>query len=240
MKLITKKKTTKGYQRLLEFKQNGYGYDKVSNDLSKNDFIRDEVLISLLEEQGFICAYCLQKINLKNATIEHIIGQKYVENGVKIGEKYQVDYDNLLAVCSGKSCKEQTHCDKSRSSYQKERPLFANPLENRIMQNIKFSKTGLIYYKNFKNIEEIEKLKDHNSLDEDSNIRFDIQKVLNLNCQNLKLKREAVIKGIQKATKNWEDKTRIQKELQRCEIINGSEFVEMCQVAIYVLKSKLK
>lgn len=51
MKLITKKKTTKGYQRLLELKQNGDGYDRVSNDLSKNDFIRDEVLISLGSRQ---------------------------------------------------------------------------------------------------------------------------------------------------------------------------------------------
>ena len=47
--------------------------------------------------------------------------------------------------------------------------------QNRIIQNIRFSEKGMIYYKEFLEIEKIEKLKEHTSLDEDSNIKYDLQ-----------------------------------------------------------------
>jgi uncharacterized protein (TIGR02646 family) len=239
MKLIVKNKTSKGFHRLQELKRKSGTYENVKNDVSKNDFIRDEVLTSLLEEQGYICAYCMQKINETNSSIEHIIGQKYVEDEVELGKENQINYDNLLAVCEGKSCHKEEHCDTNRSKFQNKYPqrkLFITPLENRIMQNIKFTSKGMIFYDSFTEIKEVEKLSDYENLSETENIKYDIQKVLNLNCDNLKQKRINLINALKIFTKNWSDKERIRKKLNE-HISNPSN--EFSQVAIYHLAKKL-
>jgi uncharacterized protein (TIGR02646 family) len=240
MKLIVKNRTSKGFQRLLKLKRENGNYEDVKNNVSKNDYIRDEVLTSLLEEQGYICAYCMQKLKLENSTIEHIVGQNYTKYGLELGKENQINYDNLLAVCEGKSCKDNLHCDKSRAIYQKYRPLYANPLENRLIQNIKFSEKGLIYYKDFVEIEEIVKLKNDNELDEDSNIKYDLQKVLNLNCDNLKSKRINLINALKRFTKNWSNQDRIKKELVKYSCKSKNQYEELTQVAIYFLSKRLK
>jgi len=236
MKFIQKTKTSNGYQKLLQLKRDDGTYEDVKNDKSKNNYIRDEVLTSLLEEQNYLCAYCMKKISLSDSSIEHIIGQKYIENGIEIGKKNEINYNNFLAVCDGKSCKDDLHCDKSRANYQKERPLFVSPLENRIMQNIKYSEKGMIYYNSFLESKEVEELKDHIKLDEVSNIRFDLQKVLNLNCDNLKERRKLLISALKRLTKNWSSKEKMQKEYDKY-IANPS--LEFSQVAIYHLSKKL-
>ena len=236
MKFIEKQRNSLGYRRLLELQRDPNStYANVSNNIPNHDFIRDEVLTSLLEEQGYLCAYCMQKINLSNATIEHIIGQNYVQDGVELGQQNQINYNNFLAVCEGKSCKDNLHCDKSRANYQRIRTLFANPLENRIMQNIRFNSKGLIYYKDFIEIETIKTLNNHADLDEDSNIRYDIHKVLNLNCQNLKARREAIINALKRLTNNWTKKSRIETELSKYQRKQSDGYIEFCQVAIYFL-----
>jgi len=232
MKLIVKDKTKIGYQRLLNLKRSVGNYSDVKNDKSKGDYIRDEVLTSLLEEQGYICAYCMRQIDLLNATLEHIVGQNYIENGKEVGKKLQIDYDNFLAVCKGDSCKDTLHCDKSRANYQKDRPLFANPLKNTIVQNIKFSDKGAIYYKDFVAIEKISQLKNHTTLDEDSNVRYDLHETLNLNCQSLKDRREAIIKSIKKLSDNGENKDKLRKILSKFESRHGNEYDAFCEVAI--------
>ncbi len=240
MKLIIKNKTSKGFHRLQKLKRESGTYEDVKNNISKNDYIRDEVLISLLEEQGYLCAYCMKEITLKNSSIEHIIGQNYIENNVEIGKENQINYDNFLAVCDGKSCKDNLHCDKNRANYQKDRALFVTPLQNRIMQNIKFSEKGMIYYKEFLEIEEIEKLKNHNELDEDSNIKYDLQEVLNLNCENLKQKRSSLINVLKRLTNNGSNQERVKKELDKYCSKSNNKYRELSQVAIYFLKKKLK
>lgn len=233
MKLIVKNKPSSLHHKLVEFKKDVNGtYPNLTDEL------KTELLEALLKEQNFLCAYCMQKINLQNATIEHIIGQKYIDgDGNKLGEQNQLNYDNLLAVCEGESCHRELHCDKSRSNYQKNRPLFVTPLENRIIQNIKFTSKGMIFYDSFTEIEEIEKLKDYNSLSEIENIKYDIQKVLNLNCDNLKQKRINLINALKIFTKHWSDRGRIRKKLNEF-IANPSN--EFSQLAIYYLSKKLQ
>jgi uncharacterized protein (TIGR02646 family) len=239
MKFIEKDKTGLGYRKLLELEKLDGTYEDVKNDISKENYIRDEVLISLLKEQGYICAYCMREITLSNSTIEHIIGQNYEENGEAIGKVNQIKYDNFLAVCKGDSCKNQLHCDKSRSKYQKNRPLFSNPLSNQIVQNIKFSETGVIYYKKFLELEKIEKLKKHDELDEDDNIRFDLHVVLNLNCQSLKEKRASILKAIKKLSKNGTQKDKLKKLLDNYENKKNDKYEEFCEVVIKYINKVL-
>ncbi len=240
MKLIVKDKTKIGYQRLLDLKRANGSYSDVKNDNSKSNYIRDEVLISLLEEQGYICAYCMRQVDLSNATIEHIVGQSYIENGDEVGKKLQIDYDNFLAVCKGNSCKDSLHCDKSRANYQQNRPLFANPLKNFIMQNIKFSEKGAVYYKDFIKIEDISKMRSHTTLDEDANIRYDIQETLNLNCQNLKDRRASIVNSIKKISDNGKQKEKLKKILSTYKNKHDNKYNEFCEVAIKYITKILK
>ena len=236
MKLIVKNKPTPLHHKLVEFQKDINGtYPNLTSE------IKSDLLKALLGEQGYICAYCMQTINENNSSIEHIIGQSFTdENGDKLGEKNQLNYENLLVVCEGKSCKDNLHCDKSRAIYQKDRPLYSNPLENKIIQNIRFTEKGLVYYKNFLEIEEIEKLKNHKELDEDSNIKYDLYKVLNLNCENLKSKRVYLINALKKFTKDWSNQERMKKELNRYLLKPNNQYEQLTQVAIYFLSKKLK
>lgn len=235
MKLIVKNKPSSLHHSLVEFQRDANGtYPNLTREL------KNKLLKALLKEQDLLCAYCMQKICETNAQIEHIIGQNFIdEKGNNLGEQNQLNYDNLLAVCEGKSCNQDLHCDQSRANYQKNRPLFATPLENKIIQNIRFSEKGMIYYKEFIELEEVEKLKKHNELDEDSNIKYDLQKVLNLNCENLKIKRKSVVDALKKYTKDWTDKKKIKKQLEKYKMKNANQFEPMYQVAIYFLTKKL-
>lgn len=233
MKLIVKSKSSSLHHKLIAFKNDINGtYENIKKDL------KEDLLISLLKEQGYICAYCMKKINQDNSTIEHIIGQKYKDGNIDLGKENELKYENLLAVCLGNSCKE-LNCDKSRSKYQEKRPLYVNPLENRIMTNIKFTNNGLIFYEDFIEIDKIKEFKNHNSHLESENIKYDIQKILNLNCNDLKEKRKVLIEALKKYTNNWSDKEKIRKKLQIYELKYNSEYEELCQVAIYFLSKKL-
>lgn len=237
MKFITKNKPTPLHHKLKKIKDEGGNYSNLKNNVSKSDYIKDEVLTALLNEQNDLCAYCMKKISFSDATIEHIIGQNYKEDDVEIGKENQLNYDNFLAVCDGKSCIKSLHCDKSRANYQKDRPLFANPLEKRIIQNIKFSERGNIYYKDsLQNTDEIKNMKDHNHNNEDSNIKYDLEVVLNLNCENLKEKRRLIVSALKKHTNNWSNKLRIKKNYEKY-LSNPSH--EFSQLAIYHLRKKL-
>lgn len=161
--------------------------------------------------------------------------------GNKLGEENQLNYDNLLAVCQGKSCKNELHCDKSRAKFQQgNRPLFASPLKNSMVQNVKFTLQGLIFYGDFTAANEVEELNDHTKQNETNNIKYDIHKVLNLNCSNLKQRRKALIDALTRYTNNWENKDRIKRELEKYKAMSGHCFEEMSQVAIYILNKKLQ
>jgi uncharacterized protein (TIGR02646 family) len=71
---------------------------------------------NLLQEQGYLCCYCQQKIALENQTmtVEHLVPR--VTNGTLLFE-----YNNLLASCLGgkqdiDEATQQKYCDNHRSS----------------------------------------------------------------------------------------------------------------------------
>lgn len=235
MKLINKNKSTEIYNKLYDMQRKNCKYEDIKNDKSKGIYTKDELLKALLSEQKYLCAYCMRKIDINNASIEHIIGQNYIDkNKENIGEKNQINYDNLLAVCDGKSCKDTLHCDKSRAKYQIAHPILcANPLNKQKMENIKFTLTGSIYYKEYMKLENICDL-----ADEDMRARYDLEKVLNLNCHNLKEKRKILINALKKKTKNWTKKNQIEKLLQNYK--SNYEHNELHQVAIYFLRKNLR
>lgn len=67
MKFIAKSKPSTLHHELLEFESNINGtFPNLPSEL------KSKLLKALLEEQGYVCAYCMQKINTNSATIEHI------------------------------------------------------------------------------------------------------------------------------------------------------------------------
>ncbi|WP_027001405.1 retron system putative HNH endonuclease [Hugenholtzia roseola] len=76
----------------------GASYD----DLRGSD--KDEVKSALLENQGYICAYCMKPINENTMGIEHFKSQS-------TDPHLDLDFNNMLAVCRDQN----EHCDVYRS-----------------------------------------------------------------------------------------------------------------------------
>ncbi len=83
-----------------------------------------ELKDALLQEQGYICAYCMRRIpvkdngNTEQHRIDHVLSQK------KHPEK-QLDYDNMVICCPGFIDGEE-HCDKAKHENNITIPIF-NP-----------------------------------------------------------------------------------------------------------------
>lgn len=77
-------------QEFIDFRKNmpGTGFGNLSGE-PKNALRK-----RLLEDQGYICCYCGQRIDDDNTKIEHIKPQKYFP-------ELSLDFNNMLASCDG-------------------------------------------------------------------------------------------------------------------------------------------
>ncbi|MBR8823049.1 hypothetical protein IX293_001314 [Fusobacterium necrophorum] len=102
--------------------------------------IKQELRLSLLKEQGYICAYCMKRISEEtDVKIEH-----YKPKSLYPME--ELNYKNLLAVCDGgigTPLKRQT-CDTQKGSQE----LSFNPQNESDVSTIFFSRNGKIYSSN--------------------------------------------------------------------------------------------
>jgi hypothetical protein len=156
MKHIIKKPTKEALKALTDY----WREKKEKADWVDGFKDKDIVRLSLLNEQSYICAYCMQRI--ENAplftTIEHWEARELVKQEAakeKDSQKKQFilqkifDYNNLFIVCKGhlysKAGKDgMNHCDASRSDGNRE--LSVKPNEANTLKDIKFVKgTGRIY-----------------------------------------------------------------------------------------------
>ena len=140
---------------LITYKKTKYAtYDAMPKD------VHEAVLKSLLEEQGYLCAYCMCRIPQKNkspsVTIEHWDRQS------KTSHAKALDYRNMFAVCNGnRGCGADKYmtCDAKRGNT----PLTVHPLLPSTLSSIQYKSDGTIY-----------------SLE--PNIDKDLNETLNLNC----------------------------------------------------------
>jgi len=190
---------------------------------------------SLLEKQGFICCYCMQRIEDKSTTkIEHFkpISQ-YPEKAL--------DYNNLFVACNGVisvpndiDSKKIRHCDTSKGDCEGKQStstnkcdLTINPLDcEKYITG--YSPNGEIKY-----------------LD---SVKKDIDEILNLNNEILKRNRantlKAVICEINKITGNnkhlWK-MSLIKKKITDYQNRNKKgKYVPYCQIIIYSLERRLR
>lgn len=136
----------------------------------------------MLEEQGYLCAYCMQRIVLETVTIEHFLAQNPADAGGEVG--LSIDYNNMLGVCQGNKAGgnyKALTCDKHRGNI----PLFMNPLQKHLVQQIKYKGDGTIY-------------------SDDPQINKDLEETLNLNYAGVSFKKNR--KAVLDALKRYMDK----------------------------------
>lgn len=131
--------------------------------------VKADIRTQLLKEQGYLCAYCMQRITddpLKTK-IEHWHSQATYPNE-------QLNYSNMLAVCSGNTqgC---LHCDTKKANND----IQYNPSvpAHRIESKIKYSANGKI---------------------ESSEADFDqaLNNILGLNCARLVENRKETLEAV--------------------------------------------
>jgi uncharacterized protein (TIGR02646 family) len=159
---------------------------------------KDLIRVSLLKEQGYVCAYCTQRIedNPLKTKIEHW----KTRDSYKKEENSEgtLDYDNLLVVCLGK-INGISHCDSSRPQNS---VLTVKPTEKKLIEQIIYLRNGRIESKN-------------KEIDKD----LDDAKHLNLNVQILQNNRKKALNDIQKAFeirckgRNFEQSEKMKKSI---------------------------
>lgn len=134
--------------------------------------VKKKVIESLLSEQGYLCAYCMSRIDggegKHRATIEHCIPQ------AASGEKERLNYKNMLAVCWGNRdahSNDDKSCDAKRGSLPREQQGMKklNVFDGRTLTSIRYGADGTIF-------------------SDDPDLNEDLNKRLNLNCEARRLK----------------------------------------------------
>lgn len=176
---------------------------------------RAEILDSLLCEQGFLCAYCMRRIGIGDATIEHFFPQNPPNN-------LTLSYTNLYAVCDGnekisegaKKGRSRLTCDKKRGN-----------------QTIRFSLSNIEDYVSY----------DSNGYINSASFDLEVQQILNLNEQNILLpNRKAALNEFQRVFHkkfqdcNQEKLTKIYKNMRQ-----SSEKLEFLGIFLWYIETRI-
>lgn len=181
---------------------------------------KDELRETLLQEQGYICCYCMSRIqapNFEKMKIEHWKPQhKFKED--------QLNYSNLLASCRGNEWSDlkNFHCDMHKGEYY----ITLNPMDKNMVEKITYGRLGNIKIN-------------------DVLLQKEMNEILNLNAETLKTQREGVYKGVtlflnKKFGNKKASKSDLSKEIKRWSEKRNGKFEPFCSVAIYFLNKALK
>lgn len=179
--------------------------------------VKADIRTQLLKEQGYLCAYCMQRIvdNQFTTKVEHWHCQDNYPNE-------QLSYANLLVVCSGNT-QGSLHCDTKKGNDD----ILYNPsvATHRIESKIKYSTGG--------KIESIE-----------ASFNQQLNNILGLNCTRLVENRKAIVDAVRQGL-NKRQGTRTLDELNTL-IDTWSSFDAQGYkkpyhgVALYFLKKKIR
>lgn len=191
-----------------------------------------ELVESLLNEQGYICAYCMRRIPHKDiifkGTTERQTDEDHRVEHILSREKHddkKLEYMNMVICCPG-HIGEEDHCDRLKGS----RDLSFSPLDQKFIDTLSYSTDGTI---------------------KSSTPRYDkeINEVLNLNTkllkQNRKAKWDAVLAQLKTIHKDKEWKESILRKAfsKYSEMHNEggvSKHEPYCGIVTYFLEKKLR
>ena len=81
-------KKEKEPESLTRYRKNKFAYFDGYKD-------KDDIRKKLLEEQGWLCAYCMRRIDIEHMKIEHW----YPED--RLSDAERLEYNNMLGACLG-------------------------------------------------------------------------------------------------------------------------------------------
>jgi uncharacterized protein (TIGR02646 family) len=191
---------------------------------------------SLLDEQGYICCYCMQKIDYDKMKVEHFFTQTSSKKSKDIKDQDAViDYSNLLGACEGnKDVKgRENHCDSCRDG-----------------SNLSFKSPASKDF-NLK-VEYVEKRSEEQIIVKESIFEKELTcnncgkgACLNLNEKFLAEKRYNVWKAIQnvlfKESKQTEWQVKTAKQLiEKYQTKKEGKYPEFCEMVVFLLKKRFK
>lgn len=174
-----------------------------------------ELRDALLNDQGYICAYCMNRIGKNNSKIEHIKSQspnKYPE--------LQLEYSNMVICCKGKT-KNEAHCDTSKGDEDISFDIFSDSFFNTISY----------------------KSSDGEILSTNTVYNKEINKILNLNHKTIKINRFSVLDGVIKSISKKKDWTKKGVNNQLTYWSNkdkDNKYQPYCGIIIWYLEKKLR
>jgi len=182
-------------------------------DTSPSD-VKDELRNKLLKEQGFICCYCMDRVEFHNSKIEH-----FKPRSLFRGE--QLDYSNLFIACLGGEGRTQVnqHCDTKKGNNRLNNINLTSNLET----NIHYRKNGEIFSEN-------------------KNIDKELNEILNLNYEDLKTNREDAFNQliVQLNQSNWTIPI-LKSNLAKYQVKNSkNKYRPYCEMIVYFLTKKLR
>ena len=186
---------------------------KTKSDCNIGD--SNNLRLKLLEEQGYICCYCMSRVDCNNSKIEHLKPQSKYRN-------LQIDYQNLFISCKGGEGEKANnqHCDTKKA----EKELKKIDLLSNIQD--------YIYYKKETQFIEIDS--------KDRDIKDDLD-LLNLNISKLKRNRrnsyDNLLAQLQK--RNFKISS-IKKALNYYKNKHNGKYEPYCEMIVYFLTKKLK
>jgi uncharacterized protein (TIGR02646 family) len=194
---------------------------------------KDELRLALLKEQGFICCYCMRRIQdamEEKMKIEHFKAFS-IYNGINGKRDLTLNYSNLLGVCKGNkgAPKHLQHCDESKGNTE----ILINPTDKTMMQKIRFNSEGRIF------------ISGDTDLDKTLNNDLDAVTALNLNIQTLREERKRIWTTLdQQMRKEFGNKpftkSFINQKLKDVSTWTNGKYEPMCQVYIYYFEKKLR
>jgi len=148
----------------------------------------------LLDDQGFICCYCQRRIPHKSKKGKFITPKSKIEHFKcqKNFPRLQLDYRNMFIACRGKGNNDEHTCDTKKEDDLLLKTDFSKAIQN----NIYYTKVGEM--KSF-----------------DTDLQKDIDEILNLNEENLRVSRSAIYVAIQMTKKRLGKKPNYQTELSK-------------------------
>lgn len=189
---------------------------------------KQELREALAKEQGYLCCYCMGRIEdtQDGMKVEHWRSQS--EHG-----EVQIDYENLLGACNGNQGHPfpEQHCD----THKKNTSISVNPAsaDRDCSKFFRYLSDGSI--------------RPSESLPEDEKraISSDLE-VLNINVEKLKVQRKALLDGL----RSWLDKEHAGRSVSREILLQKAQEWErsgadgklkpFCQVAIFWLNKAAK
>ena len=177
--------------------------------------VKAAVKNALLEEQGHICCYCMERIVFAEMKVEHWSSQaEHKSQGL--------DYGNMLGACMGGEGfpPHLQHCDTRKGSNE----LNINPTDsNRNCERlIRYYTSGLVDSDN-------------------ADYTHDLNNVLNLNLPTLKANRATVLtealKDLDRRHRNW-TATVLDAEIERWRTMERGQLRPFCHVVVSYLEGK--